>query len=174
MNHKERSHKWMKQFLNKDSIVVDMTCGNGYDTHFLANHAGHVYAFDIQEEAILSSKQLNQNFSNITYIHSDHSRVNFEEKAPFTGAIYNLGYLPRSDKSIITTSHTTVSSLKNIFPLLTDFLVIACYLKHEGGYEEYEAVRDYIISTNMPYETLEYETPLSPVTFLVYLRNNAS
>ncbi|AZK44502.1 MULTISPECIES: class I SAM-dependent methyltransferase [Erysipelothrix] len=174
MNHKEQSHKWMQQFLNNDAVVVDMTCGNGYDTQFLASQAGHVYAIDIQEEAIESAKKLNQGSTNITYIHSDHSRVNFKEKAPFTGAIYNLGYLPRSDKSIITTSHTTVASLKIIIPLLTDFLVIACYLKHEGGYEEYVAVRDYIVSTHLPYETLEYETPLSPITFLVDLRNNAS
>lgn len=174
MNHKEQSHLWMKQFLNPEATVVDMTCGNGYDTKFLAEHAGHVYAIDIQEAAILNTKTLTQSATNITYIHADHSTVDFKTKAPLTGAIYNLGYLPRSDKSVITEAHSTVKSLQNIIPYLTDFLVIACYLKHEGGYDEYLAVQAYIKSLGVPFEILEYETPLSPVTYLVDLRANAS
>lgn len=40
--------------IQSDSIVIDATCGNGFDTLFLAQHVpkGHVYGFDIQQQAI--------------------------------------------------------------------------------------------------------------------------
>ena len=44
----------IQQHVSDDSIVIDATCGNGNDTHFLAQQVpnGNVYAFDIQDEAI--------------------------------------------------------------------------------------------------------------------------
>ena len=39
------------------NIAVDFTCGQGFDTLFLAQHYNNVVAFDIQEDAISQSKQ---------------------------------------------------------------------------------------------------------------------
>lgn len=175
MNHKELAHEFMKQYLDKNtSVVLDMTCGNGYDTRFLAEHAKHVYAIDIQKQAIHSTYDKTSMYSNITYYLSDHSLLDYKKIAPFTGAIYNLGYLPRSDKHIITEASSTIQSLDAIWEHLSDFVVIACYLKHDGGYEEYEAVKAYLESKDAKYQTLRYETELSPVTFLVDLSNTES
>lgn len=172
MNHKQQAHTFMKSFLNPNtSIVLDMTCGNGYDTLFLAEHSLHVYAIDIQAQAIMSTYEKTKGFSNITYILADHATIDYKKIAPFSGAIYNLGYLPQSNKEVITQASSTLSSLEAIWGTVTDFVVIACYLKHEGGYEEYEAVREYLINKGLPFQTLEYETPLSPVTFLIDLSN---
>ena len=51
-----------KQFilthLREGDVAVDFTMGNGHDTAFLSKTVGptgHVYAFDIQEQAVLST-----------------------------------------------------------------------------------------------------------------------
>ena len=45
------SKKILKEVIDKNSIVVDATCGNGNDTLFLAQSAAKkVYAFDIQQQ----------------------------------------------------------------------------------------------------------------------------
>ena len=47
------SKKLLKEVIDKNSIVVDATAGNGNDTLFLAKtSAKKVYAFDIQQLAI--------------------------------------------------------------------------------------------------------------------------
>ena len=52
-----------KQFLNnhikKGGVVADFTMGNGHDTAWLADavgEEGHVYAFDIQQAALDSTR----------------------------------------------------------------------------------------------------------------------
>ncbi|QIK70326.1 methyltransferase domain-containing protein [Erysipelothrix sp. HDW6C] len=171
MNHKQAAHEFMLQFLNTQSRVVDMTCGNGHDTLFLAHHAQHVYAIDIQKAAIEATEILTQDYANITFLNQSHDTVDYKKIAPITGAIYNLGYLPGSDKTLITTAATTIASLKKLLDVVSDFIVVSCYLKHEGGYDEYQAVTAFLDATNTSYETLRYETPLSPVTYLIDLRN---
>ena len=51
---------FLEKIINKGDIVIDATMGNGYDTMYLANIVGEngfVYSFDIQEEAIKSTKK---------------------------------------------------------------------------------------------------------------------
>ena len=53
------SKKLLKEVIDKNSIVVDATAGNGNDTLFLAKtSAKKVYAFDIQQLAIENTKKL--------------------------------------------------------------------------------------------------------------------
>ena len=43
------------QVLESGCIAIDATAGNGYDTVFLSRQvgiAGHVFAFDVQKDAI--------------------------------------------------------------------------------------------------------------------------
>lgn len=169
MNHKEQYHQWIQQFITSNSTVIDMTCGNGYDTLFLAPLSKKVVAIDIQITAIENTKVRTQNFDNIEYINNDHSQVDYTEYAPIEGALYNLGYLPGSDKSIITEASSTVESLKKLIPNIQSFLVISCYRGHPGGNEEYLAVKAYIESLNAKVIVLDYPTPLSPVTFCIDL-----
>ena len=44
--------------LKEGDVAVDFTMGNGYDTEFLSKtvgESGHVYAFDIQQQAVDST-----------------------------------------------------------------------------------------------------------------------
>lgn len=166
MNHKQYIHAWILE--QEDlGLVFDMTCGNGHDTLFLAEHAKEVVAVDIQMSAIEATKKRTERYTNVRFIHASHDTVHFDKTQAITGAIYNLGYLPGSDKETITHKHTTVQSLKNIIPHLTHFLVVSCYRKHQGGNEEYTAVKSYLESLNLNIEVFYYEVPLSPVTFLI-------
>ena len=63
-------------------------------------------------------------------------------QSPVKAAIFNLGYLPKTDKNIVTRAETTLSALSS----LTDLLVVGgrislvIYYGHEGGEEEKDAV----------------------------------
>lgn len=51
---------YLENIINEGDIVIDATMGNGYDTRYLAEKVGEkgfVYAFDIQEEAIKSTRK---------------------------------------------------------------------------------------------------------------------
>ncbi|AMC94640.1 SAM-dependent methyltransferase [Erysipelothrix larvae] len=172
MTNLTKTHQWIEKRLDPTkSVVIDMTCGNGHDTLFLAQHCYHVYAIDIQAQAIENTKKRTRDFKNITTILKDHSTLDFHEFGPIDGAIYNLGYLPGGDKSIITTKETTLQSLHALVSVVTSFLVITCYPRHDGGSEETHAVQNFIHSLNKPITQFTYDKPLSPITYCIDLRN---
>lgn len=164
MNHKQQIHEWIKAFTPLDT-VVDMTAGNGYDTLFLAQHAKHVIAIDIQEDAIIATQERCKKHDNITYQLGSNDLYKFETGVD--GLVYNLGYLPGSDKSIITTAHSTVTSLKNALPFVKRFISISCYRKHDCGDHEYHEVKAFVKDHFTNYQVLKYDTELSPVVFLI-------
>lgn len=166
MNHKQQIHQWIKTFTPLDT-VVDMTAGNGHDTLFLASLATHVMAVDIQAQAIEQTQLRCQNYDNITYHH--HSNAIPFLKQHVDGLMYNLGYLPGSDKTITTTLETTLKSLELALPYVRNFISISCYRKHEGGNQEYLGVKDFVETHFNNYQILEYDTELSPVSFLITL-----
>ena len=57
-------------------------------------------------------------------------------------AIFNLGYLPKSDKKIITLPETTEQALQALIQRIVPCgrIILVCYYGHEGGPEELEAV----------------------------------
>ena len=172
MNHKEIVHFFLKSRIHKSARILDMTCGNGHDTLFLGQLAKEVYAIDIQKDAIESAKKRCSNLSNVKYYHMDHSKINFDET--IDGAVYNLGYLPSGDKSIITSVDTTLHSLDLLMNKKIKYLSIATYPGHDGGLEESNAVKHYLDQNLIKYIELTYEKPGSPVTFLIDFVNPLS
>lgn len=167
MNNLQKTHLWIQNRLHDQSHVIDMTCGNGHDTYFLAQHCKQVTAVDIQQIAIESTKKRCEAFGNVRYIHSDHSKLDLESLKPIHGAIYNLGYLPKGDKDLITKKESTIQSLESLKKYDLEFLVITCYPRHEGGLEEAEAVLAWILNNADSYETMTYEKPLTPITYCI-------
>ena len=53
----EMAHQFLAEVITKEDVVVDATMGNGHDTAFLAKLAGQVYAFDIQEQALVNTQE---------------------------------------------------------------------------------------------------------------------
>lgn len=143
----ELAHDFLAQVITKDDVVVDATMGNGHDTLFLAKLAKQVYAFDIQEQALEKTSQRLQEagLTNADLILQGHETVD-QFVTEVKAAIFNLGYLPSADKSIITQPQTTIESLDKLCQMLIKGgrIAIMIYYGHEGGDIERDAVLDFV------------------------------
>src|SRR5690606_6589395 len=125
-------HNLLGKLMTKESIIVDATCGNGHDTLFLAKRVKHVYAFDIQQSAINHSKLLTRNYNNVTYYLKSHTLIT-ELVETYDGVVFNLGYLPGSDKLITTHRDTTILALKKLHLKKRGFIILVAYPGHKEG-----------------------------------------
>lgn len=143
------ARKLISSHVTKTSIIVDATCGNGNDTQFLASLTpkGHVFAFDIQEDAIRNTKDKTATFSNIDYHHIGHENaasIVSQHYKEINASIFNLGYLPKGDKQITTTASTTISAIQSLFDLTATkgIIVLVIYPGHpEGKVESREVIQ---------------------------------
>ena len=131
-------------YADKEAAAVDATCGNGHDTLWLAEHFDRVYAFDIQQAAIDSTKKLLAAHScgNVTLFCENHAEIKrYVPEAPKV-ILFNLGYLPGGDKTVTTERETTLAALKEALELLTvdGLLSITMYPGHEAGKREHESI----------------------------------
>ena len=156
----------LSQSINEGDIAIDATAGNGHDTLFLAKlvgETGHVYAFDIQQQAIQQTKtrlQDNELLHRATVILDGHENINTYVKDEIGGAIFNLGYLPGTEHEIITKGNTTVQAIQQLIQLLKvgGIIVLVVYHGHNGGKEEKEEVLNYVRSLPQKYvHVLRYE-----------------
>ena len=143
----EMAHDFLAQVITREDIVIDATMGNGHDTLFLAKLAKQVYAFDIQEQALQKTSQRLQEagLTNVELILQGHETVD-QFVREVKAAIFNLGYLPSADKSIITQPQTTLEALDKLCHMLIKGgrIAIMIYYGHEGGDIEQDAVMDYV------------------------------
>ena len=143
----EMAHDFLAQVITKDDVVVDATMGNGHDTLFLAKLAKQVYAFDIQEQALEKTSQRIQEagLTNVDLILQGHETVD-QYVTEVKAAIFNLGYLPSADKSIITQPQTTIEALDKLCQMLVKGgrIAIMIYYGHEGGDIERDSVMDFV------------------------------
>ncbi|HLO12595.1 MAG TPA: class I SAM-dependent methyltransferase [Pseudoneobacillus sp.] len=141
----------MEKSVQPGDIAVDATLGNGHDTLFLANlvgETGKVYGFDVQEQAILNSKQrleLHMLNDRVELIHKGHEHILDTIPSLHHGsvkaAIFNLGYLPGGDKTIVTKPDTTISAIEQLLQILAPEGVIVLVIYHghpEGAIERSE------------------------------------
>ncbi len=150
----ELHKRFILEHLHKGDVAVDFTMGNGHDTEFLSKtvgESGHVYAFDIQAQAVESTRK---NLlaagcpENYTLIHDSHHNVKNYVKEPIKAGMFNLGYLPGGDKSITTMRTTTLPAIEAAVSLLGKdaILLIAVYPGHEEGELEGKEVTEYLSS----------------------------
>ncbi|MEN1970307.1 class I SAM-dependent methyltransferase [Lentibacillus sp. N15] len=160
------SHQLLQEAVTPGDIVIDATCGNGNDTVFLSRlvgENGRVLAFDIQEQAIRATKKklTEHTLHNTDVIQDSHERVaNYLEKpASIGGAIFNLGYLPGSDKRIITRGSSTIRAIGAMLHVLKKkgVIVLVIYHGHAGGAEEKDAIMHYVTTLDQQiFNVLQY------------------
>ena len=146
--------------IKESDVCVDATCGRGNDTLFLAKLAKKVYAFDIQKEAINSSKELLKEYDNVVFINDSHENVNDYVTEEINVAMFNLGYLPKGDKNITTKSNTTISSIDKVIKKLEvkGIVSIVCYPGHPEGYRESMELLEYLRNINQKeYDIIRYD-----------------
>ena len=137
--------------LHEGDVAVDFTMGNGYDTEFLSKtvgESGRVYAFDVQEQALTSTARHLEETGcpkNYTLIHDSHHNVKNYVKEKFKAGMFNLGYLPGSDKSVTTMRETTMPAIEAAVELLDHdgVLLVAVYPGHAEGEAEGKMVLDW-------------------------------
>jgi tRNA G37 N-methylase Trm5 len=164
-SHIDVAHFSWKKVLHNKAKVIDATCGNGHDTLFICqnlnftdnwkgplgslntkNNESFLYCFDLQKEAIKSTKMLlakNQiNCQKISFIHDCHSRLDQHLEPLIDLIIYNLGYLPGSCKTIKTQESTTLESIQKAMQLIRPggIISITCYPGHEEGLIEQKSI----------------------------------
>jgi predicted methyltransferase len=169
----EKVHALLAAHLKEGDLAIDATAGNGYDTLFLAEKvgaSGQVIAIDIQESALQSTrnKLLATDLDARVLLHcADHSvQLNtllITHSDTAAAIVFNLGYLPGSDKSIQTAATTTKSALDAAQKLLRagGRLCVTAYRGHPGGMEEAAIVEDWMHAHEESGSRLECHIPNS-------------
>jgi 16S rRNA C1402 N4-methylase RsmH len=144
---------WLEEVLFDGAFAVDGTVGNGYDTVFLAHRvgpSGKVLGFDVQKAAIGSAREVLKfvgSMDRVTLILDSHSEMEkyLPPGAKIHGAMFNLGYLPRGSREIVTRPETTIPAVKTVIRHLAPGgrLTVLAYRGHAGGIVEYEALHTF-------------------------------
>jgi hypothetical protein len=145
---------WIEAVLFNGALTVDATVGNGYDTLFLAHRVGPkgmVLGFDVQKAALAGARELLKfvgTLDRVSLIHDSHAQLaNYlPAETAIQGAMFNLGYLPRGNRQIITRPDTTVLALRAVLANLAPRgrVTILVYRGHAGGIPEYVEVRQFL------------------------------
>ena len=156
INAVDISKRICKLKLSHGDIAVDCTMGNGNDTVFLCNLVGEngkVYAFDIQEEALINTRkkleQLNC-LERAEIILDGHQNIDKYVKENVRLVIFNLGYLPKGNHEITTKKETTLQAVQKCLKLLepNGIILLIIYPGHENGQKEKEALDSFTSELN--------------------------
>ena len=145
--------QWCARFIREQvqpgDICMDATMGNGNDTLLLSTlcgPGGHVFAFDIQEQALISThtKLFKENApQNYTLLLESHTKMDKYAKPGTVSCItFNLGYLPGGDHTKATHADSSIEALtKGLALLQKGGLISLCiYSGGDSGFEERDAV----------------------------------
>ena len=165
------AHGLVRERVRPGDIVIDATMGNGHDTLFLAGlvgDKGHVYAFDVQEAALASTRRrldgAGIDAERVTLYLRDHadmlSTLPGEAAGRVAAVMFNLGYLPGGDHTVITRTDSTLRALDAAVGMLRSggVVTVVVYPGHEGGAAEAAAVEEW--ARCLPqgeYQTLSYK-----------------
>lgn len=150
---------YLLNHVSKEDIMVDATMGNGFDTVFLSKISKHVYAFDIQDEALISTgkKIEDERITNVTLIKDSFIHIRHYVDT-YKGVVFNLGYLPGGDKQITTQTDITTETLKILSSHMNKdtFIILTCYPGHDEGHIESRAILAFTSQLDDTYSVIQY------------------
>ncbi len=152
----------VKKYIRRGDLAVDCTMGNGHDTLSLAGAvgitpngtgpSGNVLSFDVQDSAIQKTRALlaengirDIEKSGIYLIKDSHENIDKYLKLRSVkpaAIVFNLGFMPGEDKTILTRKHSTLKAVKKALELIKDdgIISITTYSGHLEGAEENAAL----------------------------------
>lgn len=163
----ETARNAWQQILVQGDIAVDATAGHGNDTHFLAHlvgSTGHVFAFDIQAQALRSGARHPEkaNSSSISWLWHGHQNMcgMLPQGLRPRLIVFNLGYLPHYPNGPTTTTTTTLSALSQAISLIKHggALSVICYRGHHGGQQEADTVARFLTRLPPPWRMMQHIT----------------
>ena len=115
----------------------------------LVGESGRVIAFDIQQQAVDSTRLLlqEQGYAQIAQVILDsHSNMDQYAQPESVDCItFNFGYLPGGDHSIFTTPATSIPAIEKGLKLLKPggLMSLCVYYGGDSGFEEKDALMEY-------------------------------
>jgi ubiquinone/menaquinone biosynthesis C-methylase UbiE len=145
------AHQVVAKILGPGDTALDATVGNGHDTKFLLDQVGPigiVWGFDIQSAALSTTQARCGEHPGLRLIQQGHENLESWVNQPLQAVMFNLGYLPSGDKSLITQTSTTLKGLRAAMRLLAPggILTALVYRGHPGGAHEAAAVEETLLS----------------------------
>jgi len=145
------SHFYLRQRVCPGDRALDATCGNGFDTLLLAElvgEGGKVWGFDLQPRAVEATRALLERegrLAPVELVQAGHERIAEFVPPGLAAAVFNLGYLPGGETSLVTRPKSTLAALQQAASLLGrgGILTISLYTGHEGGPEEAQSVQEW-------------------------------
>ena len=137
----ELQKEFLRKHIGKGSVVCDFTAGNGHDSEFLSKtvgETGRLYAFDIQSAACESTKNHLAESGcpqNYTIINDSHANCKEYVHEKINAGMFNLGWLPGSDRKVTTRRESTLKAVNAAIELLAPdgIILVAVYPGHEEG-----------------------------------------
>ncbi|MCX7970115.1 MAG: class I SAM-dependent methyltransferase [Negativicutes bacterium] len=129
-------------------ILVDGTAGRGGDSLFLAGNSppsAEVYIYDLQPEALAMTRQrlAARDLTDKCRLHlADHRQLAGQLPPAIDVAMFNLGYCPGLNKTVVTDPEATLAGLRAVLERLNPggALSVIAYRGHLGGEQETAAV----------------------------------
>lgn len=143
-------HQAILPAVRQAEVIVDATAGNGGDTLFLAQNmkaSCQLYAFDIQAEAILHTKERTKEFAaQICYLQQSHEEIGRYVDRSIDVAMFNLGYLPGADHEAVTNHKSTLKAVKCVLAKLRlqGICAIMVYPGHPEGKIEADCLASFL------------------------------
>lgn len=139
------------QALQEGGAAIDATMGNGHDTLWLCQlvgEQGHVYAFDVQPEALESTRtRLEQAgvADRATLYLDGHQNMAQHGIEPVDAILFNLGWLPGIEHAVTTRTETTLQAVNAALDLIKPggVMTICVYPGHEEGKRELAALLEW-------------------------------
>ena len=165
--------------LRPGDVAVDYTMGRGHDTEFLSKTVGKdgkVYAFDIQLDAVNSSAENLKKAGcepNYTLFNVSHHRVKEFVHEKVRAGMFNLGYLPGSDRKVTTMHETTLAAIDSAIEIMDRdaIILIAIYPGHAEGELEGRLVGEKLAKLDRHFYTVAcfkmLNSPTSPYFYIV-------
>lgn len=120
-------------------LAVDATVGRGRDTLELAKRAKRIIGFDLQKEALDEARKLLNDYPQVELHQLCHSRMKEVIHDEVDLIMFNLGYLPKGDKSFTTHEDTTkIAILAGLDLLKAGGKILLVAYQHEEGRREIE------------------------------------
>ncbi len=138
--------------IREGDSCIDATAGRGRDTLFLSNlvgTSGHVTAFDIQQEAVDSTRALLNQYhrTNAEVVLDSHSHMqNYFQPGTISCITFNFGWLPGGNHNIFTNPETSIQAIRQGLELLKPdgIMTLILYYGRETGFQERDALLDFL------------------------------
>jgi SAM-dependent methyltransferase len=147
------AHSFLSENVNRGDFCIDCTAGRGNDTAFLCElvgESGRVVAFDIQSEAVESTKKLlaerGLSGNAEVYLESHENIDRYAEPETVSAIVFNFGWLPGGDHSINTKKESSIAAIEKGLRLLkpNGVMSLSIYYGRDTGFEEKDALLSYL------------------------------